>query len=111
MGILKGKHKQRVEAGYKFKGDGQEKPEYREIKWDDSTLKKFPSIAVLAGVAAGLLGIGGGMVIGPLFITLDMQPKVGSSSCPWLSSPSFSSSFSCSSLSSSSPSPSSSSSS
>merc|ERR1712056_171686 len=41
-------------------------------------------MGILAGVAAGLLGIGGGMVIGPLFITLDMQPKVGSSSCAFM---------------------------
>jgi len=51
---------------------------------NNDTLKKFPSIAILAGVAAGLLGIGGGMVIGPLFISLDMQPKVGSSSCAFM---------------------------
>merc|ERR1712032_152658 len=82
--ILKAKHKQRVDAGYKFKGYGEEKPDYREIMWNDDTLRKFPSIAVLAGVAAGLLGIGGGMVIGPLFIRLDMQPKVGSSSCAFM---------------------------
>merc|ERR1712032_570952 len=82
--ILKGKHKQRVQAGYKFKGDGEEKPEYRDIMWGDDTLRKFPFVAVLAGVAAGLLGIGGGMVIGPLFIRLDMQPKVGSSSCAFM---------------------------
>merc|ERR1739845_224973 len=61
-----------------------ETPDYREMKWTDATLRQFPLIAVLAGVAAGLLGIGGGMVIGPLFIGLDMQPKVGSSSCAFM---------------------------
>jgi len=82
--ILKKRHKGRVDAGYIFKGDGEEKPEYREMKWTDATLRQFPFIAILAGVAAGLLGIGGGMVIGPLFIQLDMQPKVGSSSCAFM---------------------------
>merc|ERR1719424_1711310 len=82
--ILKQKHRRRVEAGYVFKGDGEDKPAYRDLKWNDETLKKFPLIAVLAGVAAGLLGIGGGMVIGPLFIQLDMEPKVGSSSCAFM---------------------------
>ena len=53
---------------------------YRGIMWSDDALKEFLTIAVLAGVAAELLGIGGGMVIGPLLITLGMQPKVGSSS-------------------------------
>jgi len=82
--ILKKKHTRRVEAGYEFHGDGEEKPDYREMKWTNETLRRFPAIALLAGVAAGLLGIGGGMVIGPLFIQLDMQPKVGSSSCAFM---------------------------
>merc|ERR1719324_1143474 len=82
--ILKKRHQRRVDAGYVFKGDGEEKPDYRDMKWTDDSLKKFPSIALLAGVSAGLLGIGGGMVIGPLFIQLDMQPKVGSSSCAFM---------------------------
>ena len=33
--------------------------------------------AVGAGVAAGLLGIGGGMILGPLFVALNFQPQVG----------------------------------
>jgi len=87
--ILKRKHQEKLKVGYTFKGydaDGkpEDRPEYRDMKWDNDTLKKFPSIAILAGVAAGLLGIGGGMVIGPLFIKLDMQPKVGSSSCAFM---------------------------
>lgn len=82
--ILKHRHARKVAAGYKFKGDGEIDPVYKEMKWDNATLKQFPTIAVLAGVAAGLLGIGGGMVIGPLFIQLDMQPKVGSSSCAFM---------------------------
>lgn len=82
--LLKRRHSARVKAGYVFHGDGEDSPDYRDLKWTDETLRKFPLIAVLAGVAAGLLGIGGGMVIGPLFIQLDMQPKVGSSSCAFM---------------------------
>ena len=33
---------------------------------------------------AGLLGIGGGMVIGPLFMSIGMQPQVGTSSCAFM---------------------------
>jgi len=82
--VLKTKHNRRVEVGYVFHGDGEDKPDYRDLKWTDETLRQYPAIAILAGVAAGLLGIGGGMVIGPLFIQLDMQPKVGSSSCAFM---------------------------
>jgi uncharacterized membrane protein YfcA len=82
--ILRRFHRERVAAGYVYKGASEESPEYRDMQWTDEVLKKFPLIAILAGVAAGLLGIGGGMVIGPLFIQLDMQPKVGSSSCAFM---------------------------
>jgi len=82
--MLQKKHQRRVAAGFQYVGDGEENPPYKELMWTNDTLKKFPVIAVLAGVAAGLLGIGGGMVIGPLFIQLDMQPKVGSSTCAFM---------------------------
>merc|ERR1711981_989538 len=82
--ILKKKHARRVAAGYHFVGANEEEPEYRDLQWTSEVLRQFPVIAVLAGVAAGLLGIGGGMVIGPLFIQLDVQPKVGSSSCAFM---------------------------
>jgi hypothetical protein len=51
-------------------------PLENDLTWDDATLKKFPTVALLAGVAAGLLGIGGGMVIGPLFMEIGMEPQV-----------------------------------
>lgn len=82
--ILKKKHARRVAAGYKFKGEDEDEPAYRDMKWTDQSLKQYPAVALLAGVSAGLLGIGGGMVIGPLFIQLDMEPKVGSSSCAFM---------------------------
>jgi uncharacterized membrane protein YfcA len=82
--ILKRRYQRKKDAGYTFIGENEEKPSYREMVWNNATLKQFPAIALLAGVAAGLLGIGGGMVIGPLFIQLDMHPKVGSSSCAFM---------------------------
>ena len=33
--------------------------------------------AIGAGVAAGLLGIGGGMILGPIFVALQFEPQVG----------------------------------
>ena len=47
-----------------------------DMQWTVAQLKKFPFTAVQAGVMAGLLGIGGGMVIGPLFMAIGMQPQV-----------------------------------
>ena len=36
----------------------------------------LPAFCVVAGVAAGLLGIGGGMVTGPLLLALGVNPAV-----------------------------------
>lgn len=55
-----------------------------DLAWDDAMLAKFPRVALLAGLAAGLLGIGGGMVIGPLFLEIGMEPQVGTSTCAFM---------------------------
>ena len=61
--VLNKRHQRRVAAGFEYlKAD---------MQWSYETLAKFPRVALLAGVAAGLLGIGGGMVIGPLFLQVE----------------------------------------
>ena len=49
------------------------------VSLDHSLLRVSPLANkwLLAGVAAGLLGIGGGMVIGPLFVDIGLEPQVG----------------------------------
>ena len=37
---------------------------------------KYPAIVACAAVAAGMLGVGGGMVLGPIFLELDLLPEV-----------------------------------
>jgi uncharacterized membrane protein YfcA len=61
-----------VELGFTFV-DG-------DLQWDKRTVSLLAPAAVAAGVAAGLLGIGGGMVLGPLFVALNFQPQVGTAS-------------------------------
>jgi len=53
-------------------------PAEGDIKLDGSFVRilKYPAIASIAGVLAGLLGIGGGMVVSPLFIELGVLPMV-----------------------------------
>jgi hypothetical protein len=41
-----------------------------EVTWTETTTLVYPLICLLCGVAAGLLGIGGGMVVGPLLLEL-----------------------------------------
>jgi len=50
-----------------------------DIQWDNKFLSKFPGYALGAGVAAGLLGIGGGMIQGPIFLEIGMEPKCATS--------------------------------
>lgn len=58
----------RIDAGFVFlQGD---------IKWSLSNSIRYSSICSLAGVAAGLLGIGGGMVKGPLLLEMGVDPQV-----------------------------------
>ena len=74
--ILGKRHQRKLAAGFKYLP--------ADIQWDKATLLKFPRTALLAGVTAGLLGIGGGMVIGPLFLAIGMEPQVGTSSCAFM---------------------------
>ncbi|KAG6543242.1 hypothetical protein Mapa_015323 [Marchantia paleacea] len=41
----------------------------------------FPSMALVAGVLGGMLGIGGGMIINPLLFTVGMLPQVTAATC------------------------------
>lgn len=74
--ILNAMHVERERLGYRYQPD--------DIQFSKEQLNKFPVTAINAGVAAGLLGIGGGMVIGPLFIEIGMQPQVGTASCAFM---------------------------
>jgi len=63
-------------AGYAFvEGD---------VVWDERGIRVYPAVCVLAGVAAGLLGIGGGMVIGPLMLEMGMLPTVSAATSAFM---------------------------
>ena len=47
-----------------------------DFHWDETTTLKYPSICFFAGVCAGLFGIGGGIVNGPLMLELGVLPPV-----------------------------------
>ena len=74
--ILGKRHQRKLAAGFEYLA--------ADMQWDNATLKRFPVTALLAGLTAGLLGIGGGMVIGPLFLAIGMEPQVGTSSCAFM---------------------------
>ena len=46
--------------------------------WDMSVLKTYGIFTFVAGVVGGLIGIGGGMVLGPLMLVMGIDPRVSS---------------------------------
>ncbi|TYZ57838.1 hypothetical protein PybrP1_002698 [[Pythium] brassicae (nom. inval.)] len=51
-----------------------------DIEWSGKTAVYFPLGCVLAGVVAGLFGVGGAIIAGPLMLEMGVVPEVASSS-------------------------------
>lgn len=51
-----------------------------DIQWDVRTTFIYPNICCIAGFFAGMFGIGGGIVKGPLMLAMDVHPAVASAS-------------------------------
>eukprot|EP00448_Togula_jolla_P016783 CAMPEP_0170574190 /NCGR_PEP_ID=MMETSP0224-20130122/3169_1 /TAXON_ID=285029 /ORGANISM="Togula jolla, Strain CCCM 725" /LENGTH=545 /DNA_ID=CAMNT_0010896833 /DNA_START=172 /DNA_END=1808 /DNA_ORIENTATION=+ len=47
------------------------------LTWTPQTLRLYPLLAVVAGFLGGFLGIGGGIIMGPLLLELGLPPEVG----------------------------------
>jgi len=59
-------------CGYKYvEGD---------IKWDRRATWVYPSVCCFAGFFAGMFGVGGGIVKGPLMLAMNVHPAVASAS-------------------------------
>lgn len=53
-------------------------PVTSDIQWDETNTVTYPALGIAAGLVAGLFGIGGGIVKGPLMLALDVHPAVAS---------------------------------
>lgn len=51
-----------------------------DIQWDSRNTIRYPAICTLSGVFAGLFGIGGGIIKGPLMLEMGVIPPVASAS-------------------------------
>lgn len=49
-----------------------------DVLWDNKKLRFYAFFTFIAGVVAGLIGIGGGMVLGPLMLVMGIHPRVSS---------------------------------
>lgn len=58
------------EAGYIYLDE--------DLKWDRKSTVIYPLISTLAGFCAGMFGIGGGIIKGPLMLAMGVHPAVAS---------------------------------
>jgi len=49
-----------------------------DVEWDEKATIKYPSLCFFAGFFAGLFGVGGGIVKGPLMLEMGVDPQVPS---------------------------------
>eukprot|EP00565_Helicotheca_tamesis_P003823 CAMPEP_0185724688 /NCGR_PEP_ID=MMETSP1171-20130828/1096_1 /TAXON_ID=374046 /ORGANISM="Helicotheca tamensis, Strain CCMP826" /LENGTH=575 /DNA_ID=CAMNT_0028392599 /DNA_START=27 /DNA_END=1757 /DNA_ORIENTATION=+ len=49
-----------------------------DVIWDLKKLRFYATFTFVAGIVAGLIGIGGGMVLGPLMLVMGIHPRVSS---------------------------------
>lgn len=61
---------EKEEAGYVM-GPG-------DIQWNSETTVRYPAVCTIAGIFAGLFGVGGGIVKGPLMLEMGVSPPVAS---------------------------------
>lgn len=50
----------------------------QDVLWDFSKTRFYAFFTFIAGIVAGLIGIGGGMVLGPLMLVMGIHPRVSS---------------------------------
>jgi uncharacterized membrane protein YfcA len=62
--------KRKTAAGYSYLPD--------DVKWDERSTVVYPLISTLAGFCAGMFGIGGGIIKGPLMLAMGVHPAVAS---------------------------------
>jgi uncharacterized membrane protein YfcA len=55
-----------------------------DIKWNNNIFIKFPCYSFISGLMAGLLGIGGGLILGPLLLELGLHPIVSTATSNFL---------------------------
>lgn len=52
-----------------------------DVEWNETNTLIYPAIVFFAGFTAGLFGIGGGIVKGPLMLQMGVHPLVASGTC------------------------------
>ncbi len=66
--LILSENKYRLDIGFPY--------DKNDIMWRRDLLYKFPIFGFLAGTVAGSVGIGGGLLLGPLLIELGINPVI-----------------------------------
>ena len=69
-------NKNREEAGYDFHKN--------DIKWNLKDVVAIGAVGLVAGLGAGMLGIGGGIVMNPVMLELGLLPEVSTASSSFM---------------------------
>merc|ERR1711985_120931 len=75
--MLMSEHDAKLQVDHEF-GDG-------DIKWDANNTIRYPLVCTISGLLAGLFGVGGGIVKGPLMLEMGIIPSVALATA-WCSS-------------------------
>jgi len=74
---LKRIHEIKIKGGYFF--------EKSDVKFEDhSSIAKVVAFCFIAGIMGGIVGIAGGIILGPLFLSMGMLPTVVSATNQYL---------------------------
>ena len=73
---LIGRYERRKACGYPFLPD--------DVQWTPTSSVLYPLACAVAGLCAGLFGIGGGIVKGPLMLEMGMLPQVASATSAFM---------------------------
>ena len=73
---IKKEYEYRVSIGYPYNNT--------DIKWNQNIFIKFPIYSFVSGLMAGLLGIGGGLILGPLLLELGLHPMISTATSNFL---------------------------
>uniref|UniRef100_A0A7S4PTR2 Membrane transporter protein n=1 Tax=Alexandrium monilatum TaxID=311494 RepID=A0A7S4PTR2_9DINO len=70
--LLVSEFQQKVRTGHVFVAG--------EVQWDSANTLRYPALCAISGLLAGLFGVGGGIVKGPLMLEMGIMPAVASAS-------------------------------
>ncbi len=68
INIIEEEYRYRLVIGYQYT--------HYDIFWSPRRFFYYPVFALISGIMAGLVGIGGGLILGPLLLELGMHPIV-----------------------------------